>query len=53
MKKPQAISSLNSNILDIFNEANIEIMSPHYRAERDGTATTITKHNEVPANEKD
>ncbi len=46
MKKPEALSSLNSNILDVFNEANIEIMSPHYRAERDGTATTITKNKE-------
>ncbi len=47
LKKPEALSSLNSNILDGFNEANIEIMSPHYRAERDGTATTITKKRRI------
>ena len=34
-------SSLNQNIQDTFNEKGIEIMSPHYRAERDGNTTTI------------
>ena len=34
-------SQLFSNIQDTFNEAGIEIMSPHYRAERDGNAVTI------------
>ncbi len=34
-------SDLFSNILDTFNEDGIEIMSPHYRAERDGNAVTI------------
>ncbi len=34
-------SEMHKNILDLFNEAGIEIMSPHYRAERDGGASTI------------
>lgn len=38
---PRIKSDLHSKILDLFNEANIEILSPHYRAEREGNATTI------------
>ncbi|MDZ4844527.1 MAG: mechanosensitive ion channel family protein [Chitinophagales bacterium] len=34
-------SELHSNIQDAFNEAGVEIMSPHYRAARDGNQTTI------------
>jgi small-conductance mechanosensitive channel len=34
-------SDLHQNIQDTFNEAGIEIMSPHYRAGRDGNMTTI------------
>lgn len=34
-------SELHQNIQDQCNEANIEILSPHYRAERDGNQTTI------------
>lgn len=34
-------SNLHQNIQDVFNERGIEIMSPHYRAARDGSATTI------------
>lgn len=34
-------SDLHRNIQDTFNEAGIEIMSPHYRAGRDGNTTTI------------
>lgn len=34
-------SKLYENIQDVFNERGIEIMSPHYRAERDGSAVTI------------
>lgn len=34
-------SLLHQNIQDRFNEAEIEIMSPHYRAMRDGNTTTI------------
>lgn len=34
-------SDLHTNIQDCFNEAGIEILSPHYRAARDGNMTTI------------
>lgn len=34
-------SELHSNIQDKFNEAGVEIMSPHYSAVRDGNQTTI------------
>ncbi|MDP4685900.1 MAG: mechanosensitive ion channel family protein [Salibacteraceae bacterium] len=43
-KAPQIYSQLHSNILDAFNEANVEIMSPHYRANRDGSDITIPKN---------
>lgn len=35
------MSALHQNIQDIFNEAGVEIMSPHYYAGRDGSASTI------------
>jgi len=34
-------SELHQNIQDICNQRNIEIMSPHYRALRDGNTSTI------------
>lgn len=34
-------SGLHSNIQEQFNEGGIEILSPHYRAERDGNQVTI------------
>ncbi|WP_354360713.1 mechanosensitive ion channel family protein [Pedobacter sp. UYP30] len=34
-------SYLHANIQDKFNEAGVEIMSPHYRAMRDGNTTTV------------
>lgn len=34
-------SNLHRNIQDVCNERGIEILSPHYRAERDGNMTTI------------
>jgi small-conductance mechanosensitive channel len=34
-------SDLHQNIQDVCNERGIEIMSPHYRAARDGNTTTI------------
>lgn len=34
-------SELYRNILDAFNKANVEIMSPHYRSNRDGSDITI------------
>lgn len=38
---PRSYSSLHENILDEFNEAGIEILSPSYIAARDGNVTTI------------
>lgn len=37
----QIMSDLHQNIQDVFNEAGVEIMSPHYYAGRDGNASTI------------
>ena len=34
-------SELNKSILNEFNKAGVEIMSPHYTAMRDGNASTI------------
>ena len=41
--KKQAIiySNLHQNIQDVCNERSVEILSPHYRAERDGNQITI------------
>lgn len=39
-------SDLHQNIQDEFNKAGVEIMSPHYRAERDGNAVTIPEGGE-------
>lgn len=44
-------SDLHTNIQDCFNEAGIEIMSPHYRAGRDGSQTTIP-NNYLPKDYK-
>lgn len=40
-KQATIYSQLHSNIQDCCNEVGIEILSPHYRAERDGNMTTI------------
>ncbi|MBS1664640.1 MAG: mechanosensitive ion channel family protein [Bacteroidetes bacterium] len=40
-KQASIQSELHQHILDSCNEAGIEIMSPHYRAMRDGNETTI------------
>ena len=45
-KQAVIYSELHQNIQDTCNESNIEILSPHYRAERDGNMTTIpAKYN--------
>lgn len=41
-------SDLHQNIQDKFNEAGVEIMSPHYMAMRDGNEITIPKSDGVP-----
>jgi len=38
---PRIYSELHQNIQDRFNEAGVEIMSPHYTQLRDGNETTI------------
>ncbi|HET7118799.1 MAG TPA: mechanosensitive ion channel family protein [Hanamia sp.] len=40
-KQADIYSELHQNIQDVCNERGIEIMSPHYRASRDGNTTTI------------
>ncbi len=45
-------SDLHKHILDNFNEANIEILSPHYSAIRDGNDLTIPHENKPEGYEK-
>ncbi len=40
-KQASIYSNLHQNIQDVCNERGIEIMSPHYKAARDGNMTTI------------
>jgi len=40
-KTPAIMSDLNSNILDVFDEVGIEILSPKYVASRDGNMSTV------------
>ena len=40
-KQALIYSELHQNIQDCCNEMDIEILSPHYRAQRDGSMTTI------------
>lgn len=47
-KQAQIYSDLHQNIQDKFNEAGVEIMSPHYMAMRDGNETTIPKNDLRP-----
>lgn len=44
----QIYSNLYQSIQDIFAEADVEIMSPHYMAVRDGNETTIPKGDSKP-----
>ncbi len=39
----QIYSDLHQNIQDRFNEAGVEILSPHYEAKRDGESSTVVK----------
>lgn len=43
-KQQTIYSNLHQNIQDVCNERGIEIMSPHYRAERDGNKITIPEN---------
>lgn len=52
-KMMQIYSELHQNIQDRFNEAGVEIMSPHYMAMRDGNEATVPKddlRNSKPLN---
>ena len=40
-------SELNTNLLDVFNEAGVEIVSPKYVASRDGNASTVPSQKGV------
>ena len=51
-KLAQIYSDLHHNIQDRFNEAGIEIMSPHYMAMRDGNESTIPKDDLRPKTDK-
>ncbi|NJO02495.1 MAG: mechanosensitive ion channel family protein [Bacteroidia bacterium] len=46
---PETYSDLHQHIQDLFNEAGVEILSPHYRAARDGNQVTIPD-NYLPPN---
>ena len=52
-KMSQIYSDLHQTIQDKFNEAGIEIMSPHYMAVRDGNATTTPKDDLSKSNTAD
>ena len=45
---PSTYSELHKHILEEFNKALVEILSPHYRAERDGTESTISSDQGLP-----
>lgn len=47
-RSAQIYSDLHQNIQDHFNAAGVEIMSPHYRAERDGNKSTIPESPNPP-----
>ncbi|MCL2435498.1 MAG: mechanosensitive ion channel family protein [Lentimicrobiaceae bacterium] len=40
-KMPQIYSALRQNVQDVFREAGIELVSPHYQTIRDGNKVTI------------
>ena len=47
-KMAETYSELHQNIQDKFNEAGVEIMSPHYSQLRDGNDATILASNRPP-----
>jgi small-conductance mechanosensitive channel len=50
-KQATIYSDLHQHIQDVCNEVGIEILSPHYKAARDGNATTIP-HDYLPEDYK-
>ncbi|MFD0793441.1 mechanosensitive ion channel family protein [Mucilaginibacter litoreus] len=51
-KQAAIYSSLHANIQDHFNKAGVEIMSPHYKALRDGNTVTIPPQYRSESDEK-
>lgn len=49
-KQALIYSELYRNILDVFNAAGVEILSPHYRAVRDGSTPAMPENNPGPDN---
>lgn len=49
----QIYSNLYQNIQDVFRDADVEIMSPHYMAVRDGNEITIPKQDTKPEASKE
>ena len=45
-------SEIHKTILDEFNKAGVEIMSPHYTAYRDGNNSTVVEENKKPTEPK-
>jgi len=43
-------SDLNKNLQDVFNREGIELLSPHFRAQRDGSETMMPKEYVRPDN---
>ena len=52
-RMPDIYSELNQNIQDQFNEAGVEIMSPHYSSLRDGNTTAMPSTYLPPGYEPD
>lgn len=46
----QIYTDLHQHIQDEFNKAGVEIMSPHYRAYRDGSTSTVVQDSNEPPN---
>ena len=42
-KQPKIYSDLHQHIQDVFNEKGFELLSPHYKAERDGNPAAFPK----------
>ena len=44
-KIPRIYSAMYQNVMDVFNDAGVEIMSPHYQAHRDGSQAAMPDAN--------
>ena len=50
-KSNQIYSDLYQNIQDKFSKADVEIMSPHYMAVRNGNKSTVVNEEETPVSQ--